>query len=321
VASTNLVVELGIVLVVLLGWQFAAAEFVGGPIMIALLGALGGWVFTRRLTDPARRRLAEPGSDHPEPTRASLRSPGAWADAASYTVSDLTMLRRELVIGYVVAGFLTVLVPVHLWNAVFIRGHGPWTSLENALVGPFVALISFVCSIGNVPLAAALWKGGISFGGVVAFVFADLITFPLLLIYRKYYGTGLMLRMLAVLWAVMAAAGLIVEGIFSGAGLVPHRTTRAIAPTSFHWGYTTYLNIVFLAVFAAIVWLARHRDRLGGGQGYATDPVCGMQVRVSDAPAQATHDGQRVWFCSDHCRERFTSAPERYEVTGSASRT
>ncbi len=315
VASTNLVVELGIVLIVLMGWQFAAAEFVGGPIMIALLAAVGGWVFTRRLTGPARQRLATPAHEHPEPTTASLRSPAAWADAASATMSDLTMLRRELLIGYVVAGFLTVLVPTHAWNDVFIRGHGGWTSLENVLVGPFVALISFVCSIGNVPLAAALWKGGISFGGVVAFVFADLITFPLLLIYRKYYGTGLMLRMLAVLWAVMAAAGLIVQAIFEGAALVPHRTTHAIAPTSFHWDYTTYLNIVFLVLFAAIVWLSRNRDRLGGGQGYAIDPVCGMQLRVSDAPANATHDERRVWFCSDHCKARFTSDPERYEAS------
>ena len=136
-------------------------------------------------------------------------------------MADLTMLRRELVIGYTVAGFLAVAVPTHFWNVVFLHGHGFWTSLENVIVGPFIAIISFVCSIGNVPLAAALWKGGISFGGVISFIFADLITFPLLLIYRRYYGARLTLRMLALFWVVMSTAGLITEGIFRAAGLVP----------------------------------------------------------------------------------------------------
>ena len=140
------------------------------------------------------------------------------------------MVRRELLVGYTVAGFLAVLVPTSVWQAVFINGHGFWTSLENVIVGPFIAIISFVCSIGNVPLAAALWKGGISFGGVISFIFADLIAFPLLMIYRRYYGTRLMLRMLAVFWALMSTAGLITEGIFRAAGLVPtsgrHRWRR-----------------------------------------------------------------------------------------------
>ena len=312
IASTNLVVELGIVLVVLMGWQFAAAEFVGGPIMIVLFALAGGWWFSRRDTDAARDALAGPPDDHGEHVRPSLRSKAAWSDAAGYAVSDLTMLRRELVIGYVVAGLLTVLVPVHVWNSVFVHGHGTWTSLENVIVGPFVAVVSFVCSIGNVPLAAALWKGGISFGGVVSFVFADLITFPLLLVYRKYYGTRLTLRLVVLLWLTMSAAGLIVEGIFSGAGLVPHHGAAQIAPTSFHWNYTTYLNIVFLVVLAGILWAYRQRDRWGGGQGYGVDPVCGMQVRTSDAPAHTVHGGRHVWFCSDHCKARFVSDPERY---------
>ena len=133
------------------------------------------------------------------PWKAKLRSKAGWADAATYTMADLKMLRRELLIGFTVAGFLAVVVPAGLWNAVFIHGHGFATTLENALVGPFIAVVSFVCSIGNVPLAAALWKGGISFGGVVSFLFADLISFPLLLVYRRYYGTRLMLRMLVSL--------------------------------------------------------------------------------------------------------------------------
>src|SRR5207245_11467829 len=132
-----------------------------------------------------------------------------WSEAASYTMADITMLRRELVIGYVVAGFLAMLVPMEWWNDVFLSGHGFWTSLENVLVGPFIAFISFVCSIGNVPMAAALWHGGITFGGVISFIFADLIALPLVLIYRKYYGAKLALKLLFTFWAVMSVAALI----------------------------------------------------------------------------------------------------------------
>src|SRR5947208_4214594 len=124
-------------------------------------------------------------------------------------MADLKMLRKELAIGYLVAGFLAVIVPTTIWNDVFIRGHGVLTTVENVIVGPFIAFISFVCSVGNVPMAAALWKGGISFGGVISFIFADLIALPLVLIYRKYYGPRLALRLFLVFYAVIAAAGLI----------------------------------------------------------------------------------------------------------------
>ncbi|HEX4081730.1 MAG TPA: permease [Acidimicrobiales bacterium] len=346
-ASTNLVVELGIVLVVLMGWQFAASEFVGGAIMIVLLVLLGAAFLGGRAVAAARQRLAEP--DDAPPTgapgtdarehhgghangalgvddghksdgngrpaadagwRTRIRDRGAWADAATYTMSDLTMLRRELLIGYVVAGFLAVLVPVHFWNAVFLHGHGFWTSLENVIVGPFIAIISFVCSIGNVPLAAALWGGGISFGGVVSFLFADLITFPLLLVYRRYYGIQLTLRLLAVFWVVMSLAGLATEGIFRAAGLVPTNRSVAITASHFSWDYTTYLNIVFLGLFAVVYWLYRHREPLGAGGQYARDPICGMQVRKADAPARAVDDGQPVYFCSDRCHDRYGVAPD-----------
>src|SRR5207237_128227 len=238
-ASTNLVIELGVVLVILMGWQFAAAEFVGGPIMIVLLVLVGGIVVARRDVEDARRRLqggTTAGHDHHAmvgvsderqeelehtPWRVKLTSKAAWADAASYTMADIKMLRRELVIGYSVAGLLAVLVPMDVWNDVFISGHGFWTTLENVLLGPFIALISFVCSIGNVPMAAALWHGGISFGGVISFIFADLIAFPLVLIYRKYYGTRLALRLALTFWAVMSAAGLIVAGLSSAFGGIP----------------------------------------------------------------------------------------------------
>src|SRR5207245_4721382 len=151
------------------------------------------------------------------------RALAGWSDAASYTLADVTMLRRELLIGYVVAGFLAVLVPAGVWQGVFLSGHGFWTSLENAIVGPLIAVISFVCSIGNVPLAAALWKGGITFGGVVSFLFADLITFPLLLIYGRFYGWALTLRILVDFWLVMAVDGIGSTYVFGGLGIVAAR--------------------------------------------------------------------------------------------------
>jgi uncharacterized membrane protein YraQ (UPF0718 family)/YHS domain-containing protein len=332
-ASTNLVIELGIVLVVLLGWQFAVSEFVGGIIMIVLLALVGGLWFRGRLVVRARERLVHEstsGQVHgpPEntelqrrPWSQKLRSPGGWADAATYTMADLTMLRKELVIGYTVAGFLAVAVPAHAWNVVFLHGHGFWTSVENVLVGPLIAMVSFVCSIGNVPLAASLWKGGISFGGVISFIFADLITFPLLLIYRRYYGGRLTLRMLVAFWAVMSSAGLITEGIFRAAGLVPSTRPTEVAPAHFSWDYTTYLNIIFVGVLAVLYWAYRNRERLGGGAGRALDPVCGMQVETDNAPASVVHDGRTVYFCSDHCRERFGSDPERFAAGTARSPT
>ena len=312
-ASTNLVVELGIVLIVLLGWQFAAAEFVGGPIMIALLALTGSFVVGRHMANRARARLQSGqmagGHDHDamvgvsderqaelerEPWSAKLRSRAAWSDAASYAVADITMLRRELVFGYVVAGFLTIEVPQRVWNNVFLHGHGFWTSLENVIVGPFIAIISFVCSIGNVPLAAALWHGGISFGGVIAFIFADLITLPLLLIYRKYYGTRLMLRLLVWFWAVMAIAGLAVELIFDGAGLIPSARPGDIVKTSFHWNYTTFLNLVFIGVAGYLYWLYRNRARFGGSARsffFFFVPLAGVRAQLRAASVRTARRG------------------------------
>jgi uncharacterized protein len=311
-ASTNLVIELGIVLWVLIGWQVALAEFVGGVIMIVLF-TLVARVFLRRTeTETARSRLGEAEVRDADGSRPRPTTLAGWSDAASYTLADARMLWKEMGIGYLVAGFLAVLVPLSVWHSVFISGHGFWTSLENVIVGPFIAIISFVCSVGNVPLAAALWHGGISFGGVVSFVFADLITLPLLLIYRRYYGGRLALKLLAIFWLVMSAAGLAVEYLFRGAGIEPSKRPAVVAPTGFHWNYTTFLDIVFLGVFAVLWWLARNQRRLGGGAGYAIDPVCGMQVQIANAPAHAHHAGEDFYFCSDHCRHRFEK--DRSEV-------
>jgi len=312
-ASTNLVIELGIVIWVLLGWQFALGELVGGVIMVVLFSWLARLIVKRREIEAARARLGDGGHVHDAsesrtPWRERLRSPAGWADAASYTFADAKMLRKEMAGGYLVAGFLAVLVPVTVWNDVFATGHGFWTSLQNVVVGPFIALIACVCSIGNVPLAAALWHGGISFGGVMSFIFADLIALPLLFIYRRYYGGRLALKLLVTFWAVMSAAGLAVEYLFRGAGIVPTTRPAAVVPTEFAWNYTTFLNIVFLLLLGGLWWLARNQRRLGGGAGYAIDPVCGMQVEVANAPARSERDGQVVYFCSDHCLHRFEAA-------------
>jgi uncharacterized protein len=321
-ASTNLVVELGIVLWLLLGWQFALAEFIGGVIMIVLLGLVVPRILPTGWVEDARARLSSGDDDdgehahhggnerddHEQPRSrwARARTRAGWSDAASYTVSDLTMLRKELLIGYVVAGFATMLVPMWVWQTLFLTGNGFWSSLENVVLGPFLAVIAFVCSVGNVPLAAALWSGGISFGGVVAFVFADLITLPLLLIYRKYYGWAMTLRLLAVFWAVIAIAGLAVEYLFAGLGILPDARPMTPAMAGIEWNYTTWLNIAALVGFAVLYWLYRTRAAHGGGQGYAKDPVCGMQVETANAPASVIRDGERFHFCSDHCKETFT---------------
>ena len=327
-ASTNLVIELGLVLWILIGWQFALSEYVGGIIMIGLLAVLARFFFRPPVVEHTRAHLAErrlaaavddsmtdPSGTEPSLARR-LRSPAAWADAASYTMADLVMLRREMLIGYLVAGFLAVLVPTSLWNVIFFHGHGVATSIENAIVGPLIAIISFVCSIGNVPLAAALWKGGISFGGVVSFIFADLITLPLLLIYRRFYGWPMTLRILAVFWLVMAIAGLATEYLFGAVGLVPAVHPTEVVQPSFQWNYTTYLNILFLVVFGALFWLHRNRERLGGGARYALDPVCGMQVERQLAPANAQTGGRAYFFCSDRCRDRFIANSDRYVAAG-----
>jgi uncharacterized protein len=332
-ASTNLVVELGIVLWLLLGWQFALAEFVGGAIMIVLLVLVLPLVIPRRHIENARVRLntgrgevdghahhGQPGEDldgdepageeRRRPLAERIRSRAGWSDAAGYTISDLSMLRKELLIGFLVAGFATVLVPTGVWQSLFLTGHGFASSLENVALGPLLAILAFVCSIGNVPLAAALWVGGISFGGVISFVFADLITLPLLLIYRKYYGTPLTLRLLAVFWAVMSAAGLATEYLFRVLGLVPAGHPKMIVMEGVAWNHTTVLNIIALVIFGALYWLYHNRERFGGGAGYAQDPVCGMQVETAAAPATAVHAGQRFYFCSDHCQVRFTAAAD-----------
>ena len=351
-ASTNLVIELGIVLLVLMGWQFLVAQFVGGAVMVVLLAGGGTLWFRGRALATARRMAAgaspvsaasagaaSVGAGHSGaatrdgdevapgqgggsdgyrrlPLGQRLRSVEGWSDAAGFMMSDLAMLRKELVIGFVAAGFISVLVPVAVWNAVFLEGHGIWTTLENAAVGPLVAMGSFVCSIGNVPLAATLWKGGSSFGGVVSFVFGDLVTIPLLLIYRKQYGRPMALRILAIFWIVMSVGGLATEGLFHLVGWVPTARPTVIAGGGVGWNATSALDVVALVAFGLLYWLWRRRRRANASSAFASDPVCGMQVERRHAPATARVGGETVYFCSERCRDRFVSAGHNDDGAG-----
>ena len=335
ISSTNLVIELGIVLVVLIGWQFLIGEFFGGILMIIVLALIGLVAFPKSLVERARAGLDQGKSSNPDQvaqmhvaqsqvtqnqliqaqpgtTNEAIRSLSAWSDAASFTVSDLKMLRKELLIGYLVAGILATLIPLRFWNSLFVPGNGVWTAIVNAVIGPAIAVLSFVCSIGNVPLAAALWKDGISFGGVISFIFADLITFPLLMIYRKFYGIKLTLRILAVFWLIMSLAGFVIGEVFSALRILPNHQVGQLTLSRFSWNYTSFLNVIFLVIFGVTYWLYRNQSKLGGGSGLAIDPICKMQVNTSNAPARREVAGKIYYFCNPGCADKFSEHPERY---------
>jgi uncharacterized membrane protein YraQ (UPF0718 family) len=314
VASTNLVIELGVVLYLLLGWQFVAAQFVGGAFMIAALSFTTHYVFSRRYQAQLLDRVladSPPAMGSTTTTwRERARDKESYRRAARFTMGDLTMVRKELLAGFVVAGFLMVDVPNRWWSHLFVSGHGLWTVLENVTVAPLLAVISFVCSIGNIPLAAALWVHGVAFGGVISFIFADLVTLPLLLIYRKFYGTTAALRLFALLWFVMSVGGLVVDRLFHLVSLVPSSRHTRFAGGDFALGWTLALNVVAVAVLAAIWLLARSS---GPSTSVATDPICGMTVDTS-APGDTRHvRGVDYFFCSPKCADRFdlraTSGP------------
>jgi uncharacterized protein len=264
-ASTNLVIELGIIMAVLLGWQFTLAEFVGGPLMIVLLALLFRATLRPGLVEAARRQadrgLVGRMEGHAGMDMAvtggsiwsRLRSPEGFTATSHYFVMDWASVWVDIAVGLLIAGALGAWVPEGFWQGFFLVDHPLVAKLWGPLVGPLVAVFSFVCSIGNVPLAAVLWNGGISFGGVIAFIFADLIVLPILDIYRRYYGLRMAGFLLASFYAAMVAAGLVVEVVFSALSLVPeHRAARVVEATV-TWNYTTILNLVFLAVAAVLV--------------------------------------------------------------------
>ncbi len=266
IASTNLVVELGVILALLMGWQFTAAEFVGGPIMIVVLAVLFRVLLRDRLLREARAQAERGVAGSMEGHAAmdmSVRREGSfarrlfsaegWTSVAHVFVMEWAAILRDLVIGLFIAGAVAAWVPDSFWQAFFFDGHPLAAKLWGPLVGPLVAVVSFVCSIGNVPLAVVLWKGGISFGGVVAFIFADLLILPILNIYRKYYGPRMTAFLAAAFYAATVVAGYLVEFVFGGLGLVPDQADAKVPAEGVSWNYTTFLNIAFLLLAAALV--------------------------------------------------------------------
>jgi uncharacterized membrane protein YraQ (UPF0718 family) len=268
IASTNLVIELGLILALLLGWQFTLAEFVGGPLMILVIAFAFRRFLSNRVIEAARaqadRALAGSMEGHAA-MDMSVTGAGSFGrrlvSGAGFTsvshnfVMEWAAVLRDLVIGLLAAGAAAAWIPDSFWRHLFFSGHPLLAKLWGPLIGPIVALLSSVCSIGNVPLAAVLWNGGISFGGVISFVFADLLIVPILLIYRRYYGTAMALRISAIFYAAMATAGYVIEFAFAPLGLVPSGARHAhTGDVAVSWNYTTVLNIAFLLIAAALVW-------------------------------------------------------------------
>lgn len=264
-ASTNLVAELSIIIFVLLGWQFFAAEAIGAIVMVASIAIMFRALLTRKLVDAAKAQ-AERGivgrmEGHAEmdmavtevPLLRRLLSKKGLTATSHYFVMDWVSIATDLVLGLVIAGALAAWVPKSFWSSFFLTSHPTLAKIWGPLIGPVIAIVSFVCSVGNVPLAAVLWNSGISFGGVIAFLFADLIVLPILDIYRRYYGLKMTVFILATFYAAMAIAAYVVELVFYAIGLVPHERKAQVVEAAFRWNYTTVLDLIFLAIAALLL--------------------------------------------------------------------
>jgi len=264
-ASTNLVAELGIVLAVLMGWEFTLAEFIGGPIMVAIMALLFRLLVSDQLVRAAREQaekgLAGKMEGHAEmdmsvtegPLLRRISSEKGRTAISHYFVMDWAAIWKDIALGLLLAGVMAAFVPNGFWSALFLQGHPTLAKLWGPVIGPLVAVISFVCSVGNVPLAAVLWNGGISFGGVISFLFADLIVLPILNIYRRYYGVKMTGAILGIFYVSMVLAALAVEFGFQALGLVPSQRHAQVVEAAFRWNYTTFLNIGFLLLGASLV--------------------------------------------------------------------
>ena len=294
IASTNLVIELGIILVILMGWQFAAAEFVGGPIMIIVLALLFRTFLKKQLVTEAHAQAEKglrgymeghAGMDMSVSEGTFLRKifSGRGFTAISHLfVMDWASVIRDIVLGLLIAGALAAWVPESFWKAFFLTDQPQLALIWGPIVGPIVSVVSFVCSIGNVPLAAVLWNNGISFGGVISFIFADLVILPIVSIKRRYYGRRMTVFLFVTFYAAMAAAGIIVELLFAALGLIPHERNALVAEPSLSLNYTTVLNVAFLALAGVLLIRAW---RTGGFAMLAM-----MDAKPSTA-AQAGHAG------------------------------
>jgi YHS domain-containing protein/uncharacterized membrane protein YraQ (UPF0718 family) len=334
-ASTNLVFELGLVLLILLGWQFVAAEFAGGLLMAVILWILFKVTLRQRMVDEARRQAERGvfGSTHEAhgemdvsitdgPFLSRLFSPRAFTAISHSFFMDLNALYVDLGLGFLIAGALAAWVPNSWWQAFFLTNNPTLNEFWSPLVGPIISMLSFVCSVGNVPLAAVLWNGGISFGGVISFIFADLIILPILNIYRKYYGGRMSLYLLGVSYAAMALAGFLIGGLFQLLGLAPTNHHVTVFETQPAWNYTSFLDIVFLILIAVLAWrfvttggiemLRAHGRRPAAGATLVRDPVCGMSVDPATATEHVEYRGATYYFCSAGCRSAFEKDPGRY---------
>ncbi|QGX93364.1 YHS domain-containing protein (plasmid) [Haloplanus rallus] len=351
-ASTNLIVELGLMILILLGWEFLVAELLGGLILIAVMAVIVHLTLPENLFDEVRETLNE--RDHEagvteDPTcgmegkdeytittdggetlkfcsegcmetyRQEMSSRGGWRDellswGGWYKVGnqyrkEWSMIWKDVIAGFLISGFVIVFVPQWVWNTLFIQGDGLLVTAENAIMGVAIAVLSFVGSMGNVPFAVALWGGGISFAGVIAFVYADLITIPVLNVYRKYYGWKVMLYILGVFFATMAFTGFLMELLFDALNIVPDLAggETATEQTYFELNYTFYLNLIAFALSGFLLYVYR---RGLGAPGQYRDPVCGM--RTDDSEPSATHDGETYYFCSQTCKETFEKDPDEF---------
>jgi uncharacterized membrane protein YraQ (UPF0718 family) len=266
IASTNLVVELGVILALLMGWQFTAAEFVGGPLMIVNVAVLFR-LFVRSRVLQAARAQAEQGLAGSMEGHAAMdmsvhsggsvwrriASSGGFTAISHIFVMEWAAILRDLILGLLIAGAIAAWIPESFWQSFFIADDATLSAVWGPLIGPIVAIATFVCSIGNVPLAAVLWNGGISFGGVVAFIFADLLILPILNIYRKYYGPKMTLILLGTFYVAMVCAGYLVELLFGALGLIPQQRNAMVMHAGISWNYTTWLNIAFLVLAIALI--------------------------------------------------------------------
>src|SRR5713101_3429868 len=334
-ASTNLVFELGLVLLILLGWQFVAAEFAGGLLMAVILWILFKVTLRQRMVDEAKRQAERGvfGSTHEAhgdmdvsitdgPFLSRIFSPRGFTAISHAFYMDLNALYVDLGLGFLIAGALAAWVPNSWWQAFFLTNHPTLNQFWGPLIGPVISMLSFVCSVGNVPLAVVLWNGGISFGGVISFIFADLIILPILNIYRKYYGGRTSLYLLAVSYAAMALAGFLVGGAFQLLGLAPTNHHVTVFETQPTWNYTTFLDIAFLIVMVVLAWrflttggiemLRAHSRPPEAGAKMVRDPVCGMNVDSASATEHVEYMGTTHYFCSAGCRSKFEKDPARY---------
>jgi uncharacterized protein len=308
-ASTNLVIELGIILALLLGWQFTLAEFVGGPIMIILLALLFRRFLTARLREAARRQADKGLAGSMEGHAAMdmsvtgggsfwrrLASPRGFTAISHNFVMEWAAVLRDIIGGLLIAGAAAAWIPDSFWQHLFFSDHPVLAKIWGPLIGPIVAVVTFVCSIGNAPLAAVLWNGGISFGGVAAFIFGDLIIIPILLIYAKYYGRRMAFFLLGTFYLSMVAAAYVIEFVFGPLGLIPSGPRHAsVGDQAITWNYTTFLNIGFLLLAAVLLgrFLATGGRQMLAMMGGRPDDVAAHQQHHEHRQAQ-TENGHRA---------------------------